>query len=85
MNNIDENDQLEKEAHRGEKASKAYALWIMDYIAKHRKILFDTFYEADVEEYPYIHAEITALYNLESNIQDDILTGDLARKQLKGE
>jgi hypothetical protein len=85
MSNIEQNDQLEKEAHIGEKATKAYALWVNNYISKHRQILFDSFYEADLEEYPYIHAEISALYNLESAIQNDILTGDLARKQLKGE
>jgi hypothetical protein len=85
MSNIEQNDQLEREAHLGEKAAKAYALWVMNYIAEHRKVLYDSFYEADLEEYPYIHAEVTALYNLEAQIQNDILTGDLARKQLKGE
>jgi hypothetical protein len=85
MSNIEQNDQLEKEAHLGEKAAKAYSLWVMHYITKHRQMLFDNFYEADFEEYPYIHAEISALYNLESAIQNDITTGDLARKQLKGE
>jgi hypothetical protein len=85
MNNAEQNDQLEREAHLGEKAAKAYALWIMNYIDEHRQQLFNAFYESDLEEYPYIHAEVSALYNLESAIRSDILTGDLARKQLNGE
>jgi hypothetical protein len=85
MNNQESTDQLEKEIHIGEKASKAYSLWVNDYIRLHREQLFDTFYEADLEEYPYIHAEVTALNNIEYAIRVDMETGNLARKQLHGD
>jgi hypothetical protein len=85
MNNIERTDQLEKEIHIGEKAAKAYALWVMNHIEETRRRLFAAFYEADMEEYPYIHAEVNAINNIEDSIRADIQTGDFARKQLKGE
>jgi hypothetical protein len=85
MNNVEMNDRLEKEIYQSEKAAKAYALWVMNYISDSREHLFNAFYDAELEEYPYIHAEVNALNNIECAIKADIQTGDLARKQLKGE
>jgi hypothetical protein len=86
MNNMERNDQLEREIHMGEKAAKAYSLWVMPYIQEQSAQLFDEFKNAPVEEYPLIHARINALTAIDYAIKQDIQTGDLARKQLgKGE
>jgi hypothetical protein len=85
MNNMERNDQFEREIHIGEKAAKAYALWVNDYIREQSVLMFEDFKNADSEEYPYIHARIHALTEIEYAIKQDIQTGDLARKQLKGE
>jgi hypothetical protein len=85
MNNMERNDQLEREVHLGEKAAKAYSLWVMPYIIAESTQLFDDFKNAKPEEYPLIHAKINALTAIDYAINQDIQTGVLARKQLKGE
>jgi len=78
-------EQLENEINMGERAYKAYHFWVMPYIDAQKTVLFDTFMRADIYEYPYIHAMADALEQIESAIKSDIQTGELARKQLKGE
>jgi hypothetical protein len=85
MNNMERNDKLELEIHLGEKAAKAYALWVMNYIREGNQVMLEEFKNAKVEEYPLIHARINALTAIEYAIKQDMQTGDLARKQLKGE
>jgi hypothetical protein len=85
MNNMERNDQLEREIHIGEKAAKAYSLWVMPYINTQGNQLFDEFKNAKPEEYPLIYARINALTAIDYAINQDIQTGILARKQLKGE
>jgi hypothetical protein len=84
MNNIEQNDQLEREIHIGEKAAKAYALWVMRYIEVQQSALFEEFKLANFGAYNNIQARINAINEIEKAIKQDIQTGDLARKQLKG-
>jgi hypothetical protein len=85
MNNMERNDQLEREIHIGEKAAKAYSLWVMNYVRDQITVIFEEFKNANAEDYHLIHAKIYALTAIEYAIKQDIQTGDLARKQLKGE
>jgi hypothetical protein len=85
MNNMERNDQLEMEINIGEKAAKAYSMWVMSYINAQGNQLFDDFKNAKPEEYPLLHARINALTAIDYAINQDIQTGVLARKQLKGE
>lgn len=79
------NEQLENEVHMGERAYKAYHFWVMHYIDTQKTAMFESFLSADIEEYPYIQAMADALSHIESAIKSDIQTGELARKQLKGD
>jgi hypothetical protein len=86
MNNVELTDRLEKEIHQGEKASKAYALWVMHYIDAQQALLFEEFKQANFGSYNNIQARISAVNDLERAIKQDMQTGELARKQLnKGE
>jgi hypothetical protein len=84
MNSVETNDQLEREIHLGEKASKAYALWVMSYINRQQDALFQEFKAAQFGAYNNIQARINAINELDRAIKQDMETGDLARKQLKG-
>ena len=82
MNNTELNDRLEKEIDLGEKASEAYALWVMNYINKQMDDIYETFKKANVSEYESIHASLAALAEIEFAIKQDIDTGKIARQQL---
>jgi hypothetical protein len=84
MSNVETTDQLEREIHIGEKAAKAYALWVVSYIETQQTALFEEFKQANFGSYNNIQARINAINELEKAIKQDIQTGDLARKQLKG-
>jgi hypothetical protein len=85
MNNMERSDKLELEIHLGEKAAKAYNLWLMDYIKTQGTLMFDEFKNATPDEYSLLHAKINALTAIEYAIKQDIQTGEMARKQLKVE
>jgi hypothetical protein len=84
MNSVETNDQLEREIYLGEKSSKAYALWVMNYINHQQDVLFQEFKAAQFGSYNNIQARINAINELDRAIKQDMETGDLARKQLKG-
>jgi hypothetical protein len=85
VNSVETSDQLEKEIHIGEKAAKAYALWVAGYINEQQHSLFEEFKASNFGGYNNIHARINAINELDQAIKQDIQTGSLARKQLKGE
>jgi len=84
VNNVELNDKLEMEIHIGEKASKAYALWVSDYIRTQQKALFEEFKQVNFHAYGNIQARISAMVAIEQAIKQDIQTGELAKKQLRG-
>jgi hypothetical protein len=77
--------QLEKEIRIGEMASKAYSLWVNAYIATQHELLFEEFKQANFGSYNNIQARMNAINELDRAIKQDIETGKLASKQLKGE
>jgi hypothetical protein len=77
--------QLENEIVIGEKASKAWNLWVAGYVAVQQNALFEEFKQANFGSYNNIQARINAINELERAIKQDIETGKLASKQLKGE
>ena len=78
-------EQLENEIHKGEQALKAYHLWVKNYIDTQTNIVIETFKNADSNSYFYIQSAMKALTAMETAIKQDIETGELAKKQLKGD
>jgi hypothetical protein len=75
-------EQLETEIIIGEKASKAWNLWIAGYVTSQQDALFEEFKQAHFQAYNSIQARINAVNELERAIKQDIETGKLAQKQL---
>jgi hypothetical protein len=78
-------EQLEREIFIGGNANKAYLLWVNQYISTQQEILFEEFKQANFQAYASLQARMNAINELERSIKQDIETGKLASKQLKGE
>jgi len=83
VNRMELSDQYEKEMHIGERASKAYALWLMDYIRVQQDALFEEFKQSNINTYGNIQARIAAIIAIEQAIKTDIETGKIARDQFE--
>jgi hypothetical protein len=77
-------EQLQDEIKLGDMASKAWNLWVKDYVSEQQDALFEEFKQANFQAYNSIQARINAINELERAIKEDIYTGQLASKQLKG-
>jgi hypothetical protein len=77
-------EQLQNEIVIGDKANKAWNLWVAGYVTDQQNALFEEFKQANFGSYNNIQARINAINELERAIKQDIQTGQLANKQLKG-
>lgn len=76
-------EQLEKEVELGERAAKAYSLWVMHYIDTQSVVIFEEFKNSKEVDYQTIKSNMIAIMAIETAIKQDIDTGKLASRQLQ--
>ena len=78
----EQEDILKRNIVIGDRAKKAYDLWVMNYLNIQYELCFEEFKNAKIEEMQLLRAKLDALNSIEIAIGSDIESGQMAKKQL---
>lgn len=79
--------QLAKELRKGRLAKMAYDSYLREYLEDSKQAVFDSFELADSEADNLVQLKycLEAIKSLENTVKQDIISGELAEKQLENQ